>query len=162
MSVIPIVDKSEEFKKFDDITGNQIPSHIKTKDGCIQVKVLPWLQYIKYRVSLHGWKYLFKKTSAGYPRFLSLGYYSKSKKEIVVAKVGNWQLRLKHEEGHADGLVHVLIDGDVMHPIGYKRGPFTHICTADKQFDDCNNVVSFENCGNCKLGGTHIKKERIM
>ena len=99
-----------------------IPEQIKTKDGYVQIKVLSWLQYIKYRVELHGLEYLFERTSAGYPRFLSLGYYSKSKKEIVVAKVGNWQLRLKHEEGHADGLVHVWIRGDVMHPIGFLRG----------------------------------------
>lgn len=105
------------------------PDHVKTKDGCIQIKVLPWLQYIKHRVSLHGVKYLFERTSAGYPRILSLGYYSRSKKEIVVAKFGNWQLRIKHEEGHANGLRHVWIRGDVMHPYGILRGTFKHTCT---------------------------------
>ena len=107
-----------------------IPDKIKTKDGCVQIKVLSWLQYIKYRVELHDLKYLFERTSAGYPRFLSLGYYSKSKKEIVVAKVCNWQLRLKHEEGHANGLVHVDIWFNVMNPYGILRSSRVFTCTA--------------------------------
>ena len=122
-----------------------IPDKIKTKDGCVQIKVLSWLQYIKYRVGLHEFKYLFEKTSAGYPMFLSLGYYSKSKKEIVVARVGNWQLRLKHEEGHANGMGHVCIRGDVMHPYGILRGKFQHTCTyIDANAGKCkyDNIVS--------------------
>ncbi|MCK5216614.1 MAG: hypothetical protein KAJ93_02435 [Methanosarcinales archaeon] len=125
-----------------------IPDQIKTKDGCIKIKVLPWLQYIKYRVSLRGVGYMFERTSAGYPRVFSLGYYSKSMKEIVVAKVGNWRLRLEHEEGHANGFWHVMIRGDVMHPYGILRGAFKHTCSyIDANAGTCryDNTVSM-NC----------------
>lgn len=139
-----------------------IPEQVQTKHGLIQVKVLSWLQYIRYRASIHGWKYLFTKTSVGYPQFLALGYYSRSRKEIAVARVLNWELRYLHEVGHANGLKHVWIDGDVMHPYGYKRGSFTHICISDEVWSDCGNVVSFESCGDCKLGCPFIKRRKIM
>ena len=65
------------------------PRHVNTLHGHVRVLVLPWLQYIAIRVKRHGIKYISKKTSAGYPRILSLGYYSRSHGEIVLAKVGD-------------------------------------------------------------------------
>lgn len=104
------------------------PRHVNTSHGRVRVLVLPWLQYIKLRSKRHGIKNLFKKTSSGYPRIFSFGYYSKSHGEIVLAKVGNYQLRYLHELGHANGKKHVMIEGDVMHPYGFKRGPYMHFC----------------------------------
>jgi len=127
---------------------HEIPDQINTKDGCVQIKVLSWLQYIKYRVSLHGVKYLFERTSAGYPRICSLGYYSREHGEIVLAKVGNYRLRYQHELGHANGLKHVWIRGDVMHPYGILRDTFKHTCTyINANAGECkyNNTVSM-NC----------------
>lgn len=137
-----------------------IPEQIKTKDGCVQVQVLPWMQYIRYRARHHGVKYLFKNTSAGYPRIFSLGYYSSEMKEIVVAKVGNWRLRVKHEEGHANGLGHVMIRGDVMHPYGSKRGEHIHVCTyqlANAGKCTFGNVLS-ENCGEYRSGCPYLQR----
>ena len=93
-----------------------------TKDGLITIKEFSWLQFITYRISLHSLSYLLKRTSAGYPRLFSMGYYSKSKKEIVIATVFNYELRIKHEIGHANGLVHTWTIGSVMNPLGFLRG----------------------------------------
>ena len=93
-----------------------------TKDGLIIIKEFNWSQFILYRISLHSLDYLFKRTSAGYPRLFSLGYYSKSKKEIVVSTVFNYELRIKHELGHSNGLVHTWKMGHVMNPLGFLRG----------------------------------------
>lgn len=106
-----------------------IPSHVQTASGCTKVQVLPLSQYINYRVRHRGWKYLFERTSAGYPRIFSLGYFSHDMNEIVVAKVGNCQMRYLHGKGHADGLRHVWIKGDVMHPFEWLRGYKRHVCT---------------------------------
>ena len=106
------------------------PEAIYTKNGLTSVHVLPWVQYIKRRIKQNGVRYLFGKTSAGYPRFLSLGYYSKSKKEIVVSKVGNWQLRVNHETGHVNGFEHVDIWFNVMNPYGILRSSRVFTCTA--------------------------------
>lgn len=124
------------------------PRHVNTKYGQVRVLVLPWLQYIKLRINRHGIKYLFEKTSAGYPRIFSLGYYSREHGEIVLAKVGNYRLRYQHELGHANGLEHVWIEGDVMHPLGYKRGDKIHTCT----YKEINEP---HNCGH---GGTVTTK----
>ena len=118
---------------------NEPPRHVNTMDGLVRVLVLPWLQYIALRVKRHDIKYIFKKTSAGYPRILSLGYYSKSHGEIVLAKVGNYKLRYLHELGHANGKSHVMIEGDTMHPYGFMRGTDKHMCS-------CPSVVSFKEC----------------
>ena len=127
------------------------PRHVNTLNGHVRVLVLPWLQYIALRIKRHGIKYLFKKTSAGYPRIFSLGYYSRSHGEIVLAKVGDYKLRYIHEEGHANGKEHVWIDGDIMHPHGFKRGPYTHTCTYPvESFEECNkNKIKTEWCTRC-------------
>lgn len=124
------------------------PRHVNTKHGQVRVLVLPWLQYIKLRIKRHGLKYLFEKTSAGYPRIFSLGYYSREHGEIILAKVGNYRLRYEHERGHANGFGHVMIRGDVMHPYGILRGTFKHTCTyIDANAGECkyHNIVSM-NC----------------
>ena len=127
------------------------PNHVYTSHGLVRVLVLPWLQYIALRTKRHGIKYLFKKTSAGYPRIFSLGYYSRSHGEIVVAKVGNYHLRYQHELGHANGCSHVMIEGDIMHPYGFMRGPHSHECTHPvKSFGECNyNKGKSEWCTRC-------------
>ena len=52
----------------------------------------------------------------------SLGYYSRAKNRIVVCRLGNWRLRLDHEQGHARGEVHTWRVGFVMNPFGILRG----------------------------------------
>ena len=99
------------------------PLHVNTAHGQVRVLVLPWLQYITLRIKRHGIKYPLKKTSAGYPWIFSLGYYSRSHGEIVIAKVGDYRLRYEHEKGHANGKEHVMIGGDVMHPYGFMHIP---------------------------------------
>ena len=126
------------------------PESIQTKNGLTAVHVLPWMQYIKRRIKQNGIKYLFEKTSAGYPRIFSLGYYRNRGivGEIVVAKVGNWQLRYLHELGHANCLDHVFILGDVMNPYSINRGEYQHICTyiaANAGACRYDNIVSM-NC----------------
>jgi hypothetical protein len=131
------------------------PRHVNTKYGQVRVLVLPWLQYIKLRINRHGLKYLFEKTSAGYPRIFSLGYYSKEHGEIVLAKVGNYRLRYQHELGHANGLGHVMIRGDVMHPYGVLRGRKHHTCTVvgilKCDFDNTlnNRCITINNESTC-------------
>ena len=139
------------------------PRHVNTKYGHVRVLVLPWLQYIKLRINRHGLKYLFEKTSAGYPRIFSLGYYSREHGEIVLAKVGNYRLRYEHEKGHANGLEHVWIKCDVMHPLGYKRGPFTHSCTFPvESFAECKfNEDKHIWCMFAKKC-MYLKRERIF
>jgi hypothetical protein len=90
----------------------------------METKKLSIIQYYKYRLSNDGLRHLMSLTDSHYPRFLSLGYYDPNIPEIVVCTVLNWQLRLKHEQGHADGLKHVPIwkVGYVMHPFGLLRG----------------------------------------
>ena len=117
------------------------PRHVNTLHGHVRVLVLPWLQYIALRVKRHGIKYLSKKTSAGYPRILSLGYYSRIHGEIVIAKVGNYKLRYLHEEGHANGKGHVMIDCDIMHPYGFMRGTDKHMCS--------DKILPIEHLGEC-------------
>lgn len=133
------------------------PRHVNTLNGHVRVLVLPWLQYIAIRVKRHGIKYLFKKTSAGYPRILSLGYYSRSCGEIVIAKVGNYKLRYLHELGHANGKEHVMIIGDVMHPYGFKRWGYMHTCARNiESFSKCDrNSVNNEWCTKCEFLEKH-------
>ena len=127
------------------------PRHVITSNGHVRVLVLPWLQYIALRIKRHGIKYLFKKTSAGYLRILSLGYYSRSHGEIVLAKVGNYRLRYQHELGHANGKNHIMIDGDAMHPYGFRRGQHTHSCVYPvESFAECEiNEDKTEWCTGC-------------
>ena len=129
----------------------ELPNHTYTSHGLVRVLVLPWLQYIALRIKRHGIKYLFKKTSAGYPRIISLGYYSRSHGEIVVAKVGDYKLRYQHELGHANGKEHVWISGDVMHPYGFKRGEHSHEFTRPvESFSECGmNQGKTEWCTQC-------------
>lgn len=136
------------------------PNHVYTSHGLVRVLVLPWLQYIALRIKRHGIKYLFDKTSAGYPRIFSLGYYSRSHGEIAIAKIGNYRLCYQHELGHANGKEHVMIDGDVMHPYGFKRGPYTHTCTYPvESFEECNyNNGKTEWCARCMF----LRKENII
>jgi hypothetical protein len=61
-------------------------------------------------------------TDSKYPRLLALGWCSHGEKEIVVCKVGNWQLRLMQEIGPEIGIKHIMREGFVMHPWGHKRG----------------------------------------
>ena len=135
----------------ENMTLPEPPRHVNTTHGHVRVLVLTWLQYIALRIKRHGIKYIFNKTSAGYPRILSLGYYSRSHGEIVLAKVGDYKMRYLHEEGHANGKEHVWIDGDIMHPHGFKRGPYTHTCTYPvESFEECNkNKIKTEWCTRC-------------
>jgi len=136
------------------------PRQVNTKNGHVRVLVLPWLQYIKLRIKRHGLGYLFEKTSAGYPRIFSLGYYSREHGEIVLAKIGNYQLRYEHGLGHANGKEHVWIDGDVMHPYGNRRGPHVHVCTyplANAGKCTFDNVLS-ENCGEYRAGCPYLQR----
>jgi hypothetical protein len=89
----------------------------------MEILELSLMDYYKYRISEHGMRYLLEFTDSHYPRFLSTGFYT-PKGLIVVAKVGNWKLRIEHEKGHAKGLKHtsILKIGYVMHPWGILRG----------------------------------------
>lgn len=78
--------------------------------------------YYAFRVKKGGLKYLLSITSSGYPRVLSLGVCMHDTKQIVICKVFNWKLRLKHERGHANGLRHTSKIGYVMNPYGILRG----------------------------------------
>lgn len=81
-------------------------------------------EYLKYRITRHGIKYLCNLTSSHYPKILALGVCYHSTKEIVIAKVGRWELRELHEIGHSDGLHHTSIwkIGYLMNPYGILRG----------------------------------------
>ena len=81
-----------------------------------------FVDYYKYRIIKGGWGYVWSRTSSGYPRVFSLGYCDRVKNRIVVCRVGNWRLRLEHEQGHARGEVHTWNVGYVMHPWGIFRG----------------------------------------
>lgn len=91
----------------------------------IKEKLLSVKEYYKHRIGKRGFVHLLQITSSYYPRFLSMGYYDTANNEIVIAKMGNWKLRLEHERGHAQGLGHTPIEkvGYVMHPWGILRGP---------------------------------------
>lgn len=80
-------------------------------------------EYLKYRIKRHGGvKPLLKLTDSYYPKILALGVCYHSTKEIVIAKVGRWELRELHEIGHSDGLHHTSRIGYVMNPYGILRG----------------------------------------
>lgn len=84
---------------------------------------LPLKQYLKYRIKRHGGiKPLLKLTDSKYPKIIALGVCYHSTKEIIIAKVGKWELRLKHENGHTVGLQHTMKLWHVMHPWGFLRG----------------------------------------
>lgn len=87
------------------------------------IKLGLWVFY-KYRVEEHGIYYLFGLTDSYYPRIFSFGYYCPEDNKIVIALVGNWELRLEHEKGHSRGLKHVPLYkvGYVMHPWSFLRG----------------------------------------
>jgi len=87
--------------------------------------ILSVWDFWKYRIQEHGIYYMISLTDSYYPRFFSMGYYDSKNNQIFVAKIGNWKLRLKHEQGHADGLKHTSLwkVGSVMHPWGILRGP---------------------------------------
>ena len=80
------------------------------------------IAYYAHRIRKGGWGYVWSRTSSGYPRVFSLGYYSRAKHRIVVCRLGNWMRRLDHEQGHARGEVHTWRVGFVMHPFGLLRG----------------------------------------
>lgn len=88
------------------------------------VILLPLRKYIAYRIKRHGFLSLLKLTDSGYPQILALGVCYYRSQELVVCTVGNWKLRLEHEDGHRKGLNHVPIwkVGYVMHPWGIFRG----------------------------------------
>jgi len=83
---------------------------------------LPLKEYLKWRIDRHGLKELCKPTSSHYPKMFALGVCYHSTKEIVIAKVGRWELRELHEVGHSNGLRHTNKIGYVMHPWGILRG----------------------------------------
>ncbi|MCK5612018.1 hypothetical protein KAR91_59660 [Candidatus Pacearchaeota archaeon] len=99
-----------------------IPKYINTQDGKVCVKVFSWINFISYRIDKHSLIYILKLTSAKYPRLLSCGYFSKSDKEIVLADIGDVELRFLHERGHAERLNHTWKIGYVMNPLGFLRG----------------------------------------
>ena len=86
-----------------------------------RVNILGVLSYYKYIISYFGWSIL-GLTDSHYPRFLALGWCLKPKKEIVICRLGNWELRKWHELGHTVGFKHVMKRGHVMHPWGFLRG----------------------------------------
>lgn len=81
-------------------------------------------EYLKYRIKRHGIKPLLKLTDSNYPKILALGVCYHSTKEIVIAKVGRWELRELHEIGHSDGLHHTSVWDFyyTMNPWGIFRG----------------------------------------
>ena len=82
--------------------------------------ILNLVAYYWYMYQHIGLKKMFGLTDSKYPRFLALGWCSHSEKEIVICKIGNWQLRLMHEIGHEIGMKHVMKEGFIMHPWGMK------------------------------------------
>ena len=88
-----------------------------------KVIMLSPYKYFRYMFKRHGLR-LFKVTDTGYPRVFALGVCYHSTKEIVVCKVGNYEQRFRHEQGHEHGLEHVPITkvGYLMHPWGFLRG----------------------------------------
>lgn len=86
------------------------------------IKTFTLKDFYQYRINKHSFLYLLMLTSSFYPRFLSRGYYSKTDNEIIIAKTGNWKLRIKHECGHAKGLKHTWKYGYIMHPWFLFRG----------------------------------------
>lgn len=96
---------------------------INTKDGqVIAESILSIRQYYTKRYKDGGLRYLLSFTPSFYPLIFSLGYYSHTKKEIVICKVLNWKLRLAHERGHVVGHKHTWKLFYVMNPIGILRG----------------------------------------
>lgn len=85
-------------------------------------EILNSVEYFKYRIHRHGFKHLLKLSDSKYPKILALGVCYHSTREIIICKIFNWELRLKHERGHADGLKHTMQYGFVMHPWGICRG----------------------------------------
>lgn len=86
------------------------------------IMVLPVVEYFKWRKNRHSWKELLTPTDTLYPRILALGVLYTSEHFTIIARCGNWKLRLAHELGHAKGLVHIMTPGYVMHPWGFLRG----------------------------------------
>lgn len=89
-----------------------------------KIILLPLKKYLVYRIKRHGFFSLLGLTDSGYPQILALGVCYYRTQELVVCTVGNWELRLEHEDGHRRGLNHVPIwqVGYVMHPWGILRG----------------------------------------
>lgn len=85
-------------------------------------KILGPVEYYLYMYNHWGLRKMISLTDSRYPRLLALGWCSHRDKEIVVCKIGNWQLRLMHEIGHEIGMKHTMQEGFVMHPWGMKRG----------------------------------------
>ena len=93
-----------------------------TREHMTTELILSIRQYYAKRYKEGGLRYILSFTSSLYPRIFSLGYYSHTKKEIVVCEVLNWKLRLAHERGHAMGHKHTWKLFHVMNPIGILRG----------------------------------------
>ena len=87
-----------------------------------KIKVLGFLEYYKYIIAYFGIKELLKLTDSGYPKIFALGWCLHSWEEIVICKVGNYDLRKWHELGHYVGFDHINQQGHVMHPWGIFRG----------------------------------------
>lgn len=89
-------------------------------------QILSLSDYYKAQFKRYGWKLFTKLSDTHYPYVLALGIYFPKEDLCRVAKVGNWKLRLQHEQGHREGLKHVPLwkVGYVMHPWGIFRGNY--------------------------------------
>lgn len=87
-----------------------------------EVKILGVLEYYKYVIAYFGIRNLLELTDSGYPKIFSLGWCLHSRKEIIVCRIGDYELRKWHELGHSVGFGHTKEHGHVMHPWGIFRG----------------------------------------
>jgi hypothetical protein len=80
------------------------------------------VNYYKYIIKVRGIKFLWGLTDSYYPRCFALAWCLHKSSEIVICKIGRWQLRELHEVGHVVGFEHVYKIGWVMFPWGLLRG----------------------------------------